>query len=61
MRNSRKAQSIMEYIIILTALISVFLIVRSRISNSVNKSYGHLSDEMTEAVTSIDSGVSKDK
>ena len=57
MKMSKKGQSIMEYIIILTALIAVFLLVRSKIGENVNRSYLDLGDKMQNAITSIDSGV----
>ena len=49
----RKAQAILEYIIILTALIAGFLFIRSTVQDSVHSMLEHASGQAAGAVNNI--------
>lgn len=51
----RKGQSILEYIIIIVALIAAIMgVANGLFSKKINESYEHLSNEMSEGITKID-------
>ena len=49
----RKAQAILEYIIILTALIAGFLFIRNTVQNATQGMLQHVSGEANQAVQNI--------
>ena len=53
-RLNRKGQSVLEYVIILTAIVVGFLLAAGHIRNQVNNSLGQAAQHMEDQVTGAD-------
>jgi uncharacterized membrane protein YwaF len=52
-KRKKRGQSVLEYVILVTAVVAACLVFKSKLNNSLGTNYGNVADKATTVVNNI--------